>query len=362
MTHSAALYSYGEYDLDLNHVDKNTIKTYSIGEIDSFIADTAGIKIVAIEISYDYPKLTDIELEKLKNCDLVVVKSIELTADIIKLIMKYDNSNFVFVVNGLIRSWLANAKVECEASWVTTTAEVYQNSLEDLANKNLFPFKEKPWMFDVLYGLSREHRIFVKDKLQEYKDNKWFYESPFFTKDSTHTWDNLNFDNTDLWDDDIEIDQDNAYKCKYHGHNLMISQIVPFKIYNKTAYSLVLETAASNSFSFFTEKIAKPMLAYRLFIVVSGQYYLKNLRKLGFKTFDGIIDESYDLEPDNQRRWGMAVEQAALLCQRSQQEILLQIAPIVFHNYQVLKNLNSNKVNDHIETYLIQQGLHRTHE
>ena len=360
MTHSVALYSYGQCGLDMNHVDKNVIKTYSIAEIDSFIADPIEIKIVAIEINYNDPELTDIELEQLKNCDLVMVKSIELNAEIIKLIMKHDKSNFIFIVNGLLNNWPANAKVECEPNWITTTANIYQRSLENLANANLFPFKEKLWMFDVLYGLARQHRIFGKAILQDYKNNKWFYESPFFTKDLTGAFNNLNFDIPDLWEDGIEIDQDEAYKCKYHGHNnLMISQIVPFKIYNKTAYSLVFETQFNNGFSLFTEKIAKPMLAYRLFIVVSGQYYLQNLRKLGFKTFDGIIDESYDLEPNNQSRWSMALEQAVILCQRPQQEVLSQIAPIVFHNYQVLKNLNSNKVNDCVQTFLIQQGLNR---
>jgi hypothetical protein len=359
MDHLVALYSYGEYDLNLTRVNKHAIKMYSIDEIELFIADSSAIKIAAIEMNYLYPDLTDIELEKIKNCDMVVVKSMELTSVIVDLMTKYDRGNFVFVINGFLSTELSRATVKNEMSWITSTANIYQSSLLDITNNNLFPFKEKSRMFDVMYGTPKEHRVFVKNKLQDHVHSHWFYESPFFVKEKDQTWSNLNFNNSDLWEDNIDIDQADPYKCKYHGHDMLISQVMPFKIYNKTAYSLVFETSASNNFSFFTEKIVKPILAHRLFITVSGQYYLKNLKKLGFQTFDNIINESYDSEPDNHRRWSMAIEQALLLCQRPQQEILSQIVPIVFHNYQILKNLNSNNVNDQIEMYLIQQGLYK---
>ena len=102
------------------------------------------------------------------------------------------------------------------------------------------------------------------------------------------------------------------------------------------------------------------MLACRLFVVISGQYYLQNLRKLGFKTFDSVIDESYDLEPADHIRWTKAIEQAEWLCQQPQQDILPKIAAIVLHNYKILNNLSYDKVNQHAETFLIQQGCYRT--
>lgn len=44
----------------------------------------------------------------------------------------------------------------------------------------------------------------------------------------------------------------------------------------------------------FTEKIAKPILCKRPFIVNANQGYLKKLKDFGFKTFDKWLDESYD--------------------------------------------------------------------
>jgi hypothetical protein len=117
-----------------------------------------------------------------------------------------------------------------------------------------------------------------------------------------------------------------------------ISQVMPYKVYQTTAYSLICETWFSNHYSFFSEKIAKPIVAKRLFIVISGQYYLKNLRSLGFRTFHGIIDESYDAEPDSEKRWSIALDQAVALCKRDQSEVLKAIAEVVLHNYAMMKN------------------------
>jgi hypothetical protein len=113
---------------------------------------------------------------------------------------------------------------------------------------------------------------------------------------------------------------------------------VPVNIYQKTAYSLVAETNAVNSFNFYTEKIVKPILARRLFVVISGQHYLKNLRSLGFKTFDSIIDESYDEIDDNETRWRCAMEQVEWLSQQTQQTILDRIRPIAEFNLKIIKS------------------------
>jgi hypothetical protein len=75
----------------------------------------------------------------------------------------------------------------------------------------------------------------------------------------------------------------------YYGYKISLSQVVPIKAYNQTAYSVVAETNFADDFVFHTEKIVKPILARRLFIVFGGHQYLKNLRQLGFKTFNNII-------------------------------------------------------------------------
>jgi hypothetical protein len=119
-----------------------------------------------------------------------------------------------------------------------------------------------------------------------------------------------------------------------HGQQVSISQVVPINIYNETAYSVITETNFMNSYTFYTEKTVKPILARRLFVAFGGQHYIRNLHNLGFQTFDGIIDESYDEEPDQQRRYAMVYEQMQYLFSQPQEEILEKIKPIVEYNYQ----------------------------
>jgi hypothetical protein len=112
--------------------------------------------------------------------------------------------------------------------------------------------------------------------------------------------------------------------------------VIPFSVYNQTYYSIVAETNASNDFNFYTEKVVKPILGERLFIVIAGKDYLKNLRIHGFKTFEGIIDESYDSEPDPYKRWELALEQLRLLCDMNPYTVYEKANEIVKHNQQLM--------------------------
>ena len=80
------------------------------------------------------------------------------------------------------------------------------------------------------------------------------------------------------------------------------------------------------------------MIARRLFVVFSGYKFLYNLRKYGFKTFDGIIDESYDLIEDDNTRYAAAFEQVKYLCSQPQQEIFARARDILEHNFDIAMN------------------------
>lgn len=65
----------------------------------------------------------------------------------------------------------------------------------------------------------------------------------------------------------------------------------PAHFYN-TELSITSETTQNEFFP--TEKIYKSLMLGHAFAVYSGQYALKKLQDLGFKTFNNVIDESYD--------------------------------------------------------------------
>ena len=66
------------------------------------------------------------------------------------------------------------------------------------------------------------------------------------------------------------------------------------RCYTDTWFSLVTETIFDYPHSFRTEKIYKPILMAHPFVVAANCGYLRDLRNVGFQTFDSVIDESYD--------------------------------------------------------------------
>ena len=66
------------------------------------------------------------------------------------------------------------------------------------------------------------------------------------------------------------------------------------EFYKKIFVDVVCETWHDGICFYPTEKTSRPMLCHTPFLVYGGKNYLKNLRKIGFKTFSQWWDESYD--------------------------------------------------------------------
>jgi hypothetical protein len=355
---------------------KSDIRKYNVSQLQEFIDCTSSIKIAYVNLII-FPYMKE-ELDLLVKSQLLIIKITELhdssahainCNNMTDLLKRYDAPNVVFLVNGNIHAYTTKyATIRSDLSWFYSTAYPYLEKLKLLIEQKLNPYSIKEFSFDILYGQKREHRVFVKKLLEDYRDSNYFLESNFFDDHQYVSQSQIN--DSIFWEDEIEllndnIDQENqrdkkyyldkyfsCQKCYYYGQQMNISQVIPFKIFTRSAYSLICETDFSNNFSFYSEKIVKPIIAKRLFIVVSGQYYLKGLREQGFKTFEGIIDESYDNEPNNELRWKMAVDQAVALAQQDQHTILEKIRTVVEHNFLTLTKLKTTAVSDEITEYL----------
>jgi hypothetical protein len=66
------------------------------------------------------------------------------------------------------------------------------------------------------------------------------------------------------------------------------------KVYEKIAIEIVCETSTEDDCFSPSEKILRPCYYKRPFLVIGSPNFLQEFRKLGYKTFNGIIDESYD--------------------------------------------------------------------
>ena len=101
-------------------------------------------------------------------------------------------------------------------------------------------------------------------------------------------------------------------------------------------WNIVTETVFYYDKLHLTEKIFKPIASKQPFMLLAAPGNLEYLRSYGFKTFDGIIDESYDKITDNDQRTEAVVKQIQWYCSLSQEEkntVIERLAPIVEYNF-----------------------------
>lgn len=94
------------------------------------------------------------------------------------------------------------------------------------------------------------------------------------------------------------------------------------KLLQSGLWNIVTETVFYHKKLHLTEKIFKPIAVQRPFILVAAPGNLAYLKSYGFKTFDRWIDESYDLEEDDDKRIQMVVDQIEKLSSLSWDETL----------------------------------------
>lgn len=295
----------------------------------------------------DLVKLNEFYEENKNDYLKIIVNELnDYTNDWVK---NHDKTNIFYALCGSLNYALKEASYETIWWHSKIINKFYKNSfiLNNINNSIC-----KNYFFDALCGITsswdyenktsviRENRKFVIDFVNKNNLNKKIF--------LTYMQDNQKFLNLKpkeefLTEPEVEFLKDKKYfvswdEVLYFGKLINLCNIVPISIYNQCAYSIVMETNYSNEYNFFTEKTAKPIFGKRLFIVFNGQYFLKNLRRLGFKTFDGIIDESYDLISDNYERWKLASEQVLLLLKVDQSKIQNEIKEITDYNYNHMIN------------------------
>ena len=118
----------------------------------------------------------------------------------------------------------------------------------------------------------------------------------------------------------------------------------PSKFVNDSYFSIVTESHYREWGGFLSsEKIMKPLISMQPFFVIAQPYTLKYLRDSGFKTFGNIIDESYDNEVDDVKRFNMVIDEITKLFTKN---TLDEIHDIYYSVFDILEhNLN------HLEIY-----------
>lgn len=122
-------------------------------------------------------------------------------------------------------------------------------------------------------------------------------------------------------------------------------------------WHIVTETVFYYDKLHLTEKIFKPIVMKQPFMLLAAPGNLAYLKSYGFKTFEGIIDESYDSIQDPDARIDAVVAQLVWYCTLSTEEkrsVIEAIAPIVEYNfhhfYGEFRNIIARELLDNCQT------------
>lgn len=147
----------------------------------------------------------------------------------------------------------------------------------------------------------------------------------------------------------IQIDT-NFLNPGFELYNFGTSNIYYKPIYEQSIINIVTETTFTSNKVFLSEKTFHPIINLQPFLFFASNGQLAELKRLGFKTFEHIIDESYDDEPNSQKRFEMVCNEILRLSNLSTEEmneLYLSCKDICIHNrkhlltfskYDVFKN------------------------
>jgi hypothetical protein len=125
------------------------------------------------------------------------------------------------------------------------------------------------------------------------------------------------------------------------------NEVEPFKFYmdnlNEQAtldswFSIVSETQYEDKQRtvFLSEKVFKPIACQHPFVILGNKGSLKELKKLGYKTFHDLIDESYDNMNSDDRFHAIKDIINTLKLNRDKLEWFGWLRPTLEHNSKVL--------------------------
>lgn len=107
--------------------------------------------------------------------------------------------------------------------------------------------------------------------------------------------------------------------------------------YTDSYFNIVLEThfdADQSAGAFLTEKTFKPIKHAQPFVVVGAAGSLSALRKLGYRTFDSVLDNTYDTIADNTERW-LAVRRLISQIKNNPHDLFVACVEDIRHNQQL---------------------------
>lgn len=294
--------------------------------------------IAAVPVFCNNPKEFSYKTEfhnlDLSKFDLVLFTDIQFRSqtELIGWIKTTGASNWLLSVAGLWGNESLADNVIYRPTWMFTFLQ-WNPPRDD------FPL-QREFLFDCLCGTRRRHRDYAMLSLiqtglidqgivtyrdifpgQEFNKTPWEIQQHF--RDIELPWPYVSSNLKPEWE--VRDKLDNS-----------ISSCVPWDIYNRTYFTMLMETIGGGNIFLAAEKIAKCLHARRLFVHFGVSNWLRQIKNMGFETFASVIDENYDSIPDDIQRWRAAFDQVQQLSKQNMPAILTKIKPILDHNHNRL--------------------------
>lgn len=261
-------------------------------------------------------------------------------------------------------------------SFLPKIFDIPENRVLHQYTDDIFTKTHKPFKFLFLNGRFRPHRKFL---LQSFRLSGLLDQAIWSNLDSSgrsHKNMKLMHNGIDLMLEPLEIKYlDADYEVPRYRSNLSVEPTNNFAkadLFNNgngfdwgevyvhhtpyidTYFSLVTETIFNYPYSFRTEKIWKPIAIGHPWIAVSNAGYYRDIRKLGFRTFENIIDESFDTIDNDLDRLTRIQHIVEDLCssERNLIDFLAAARPICDYNQKHLWNMRETVRREFPEKFL----------
>jgi len=201
------------------------------------------------------------------------------------------------VLNRLHKSWRALAMADLKG------LDLLANAYWSYCEPGVFDDAECPIEIDAIAGLRTATEEFLKS-------------APYIS-------------------DELDFDQRNDH-----------STLVP-KYHVNSYCNIVMEThfdADQSGGTFLTEKTFKPIKHGQMFFIAGPAGSLQVLRDLGYRVFDSVLNNSYDLETDHTQRW-MALTRSIYFAQSELPDLFEQCRSDIEHNQQLFQAVKTERLN-----------------
>lgn len=192
----------------------------------------------------------------------------------------------------------------------------------------------------------KNSQITYKNKLQNFKEKGWLGANPINFKLPPESKRRLE-SNLPL---NLDIDDSIRGRVKHFTPKAE-------EYFNDSYWSIVNERDFfETDFLGYTEKVLKCFYFKHPFVVCGLPYTLQRLHDLGFMTFNHIIDESYDREENNEKRFQMVCEQIQKLNNFNYADHFVlrnKLQPILEYNQKHYIKLNKNFVPNQLITRVL---------